>query len=59
MTSKAQKRASAAFHAKREAQGFRKVTIWTAPATRATLDKLAKVHGSKEAVIAALLGALD
>lgn len=55
MNTDAQRRASAAFHAKREAEGYRKVTVWMAPETRADLDRLAKVYGSREKALAMCL----
>lgn len=55
MNTDARRRASAAFHAKREAEGYRKVTVWMSPETRARLDELAKQHGSREAAIDAVV----
>ena len=55
MNTDARRRASAAFHAKREAEGYRKVTVWMAPDTREELDRLAKVYGSREKAIASAI----
>lgn len=52
MNTDARRKASAAFHAKREAAGYRKVTVWMHPDTRAELERLTKVYGSKEAAVA-------
>lgn len=49
MSTEAQRRASAAYHAKREAAGLRKVTLWLSPEARAKLDKMKDAHGSKDA----------
>ena len=56
MNTDARRRASAAFHAKREADGYRKVTVWMHPDTREELDRLAKLHGSREEVIRTCIG---
>lgn len=60
MNTDSRRRASAAYHAKREAAGLKKVTLWLSPAARDALDALKEAHGSKdaaaEAAILKLLG---
>lgn len=49
MSTEAQRRASAAYHAKREAAGLKKVTLWLSPEAREKLDALKETYGSKDA----------
>lgn len=58
MNTESRRRASATYHAKREAAGLKKVTLWLSPEARATLDALKKIHGSKDAVADAAIIAL-
>jgi len=55
MTSPAQLRASATYHARRKAQGWRKVTIWLSPEALEALERLAALHGSKDGAVAKAL----
>lgn len=48
MNTDARRRASAAFHAKREAEGLKKVTLWLSPEARFKLDALKAAAGSKD-----------
>jgi hypothetical protein len=48
----ARRKASAVFHAKRKAEGWRKITVWLHPDTAEELDRLAKVYDGREAAIA-------
>lgn len=48
MNTDAQRRAAAAFHAKREAEGLKKVTLWLSPAARLKLDAMKVTAGSKD-----------
>lgn len=48
MNTDAQRKASAAYHAKRAEAGLRKVTLWLSPEARDALDKLKAEHGSKD-----------
>lgn len=48
MNSDARRKASAAYHAKREAEGLKKVTLWLGPEARGRLDELKAVAGSKD-----------
>jgi hypothetical protein len=52
MNTDARRRAAAAYQAKREAEGYRKVTVWMHPDTIAELARLAGVYGSREAALA-------
>jgi hypothetical protein len=57
MATEAAKRASADFHAKRKAEGWRKVTVWLDPPSAFKLDALKAAAGSAdEAVRQALKG---
>lgn len=49
MNTDARRKASAAYHAKREAAGLRKVTLWLSPEARAILDHAKADAGSKDA----------
>lgn len=49
MNTEAARKASRAYHAKREAAGLRKVTLWLSPEARAILDKAKAGAGSKDA----------
>lgn len=44
-TKEAARKASAAFHAKRKADGWRKITVWLSPSAAARLDALKDAHG--------------
>lgn len=55
MTTDAQRKASATFHAKRSAEGWRKVTLWMHPDTVAELGRLGLLYGSKERAVAVCL----
>jgi len=58
MNTESRRRASAAYHAKREAAGLKKVTLWLSPEARDALDAMKGTHGSKDAAAeAAILGA--
>jgi hypothetical protein len=48
MNTDAQRRAAAAFHAKREAEGLKKVTLWLSPSARLKLDAMKVAVGSKD-----------
>lgn len=50
MNTDARRKASAAFHAKREAAGYRKVTLWLSQAARDVLAEQGAVLGSKDVV---------
>lgn len=57
MNTDARRRASAAFHAKRTALGYRKVTLWLSPAALLRLDELKLAAGSQDkAIEGAILG---
>lgn len=57
MNTESRRRASAAYHAKREAAGLKKVTLWLSPAAREKLETLKAKHGSKDAAAeAAIMG---
>jgi hypothetical protein len=49
MNTDARRQASAAYHARREAAGLKKVTLWLSPEARDALDSLKEIHGSKDA----------
>ena len=55
MNTDARRKASAAFHAKRRAEGWRKVTLWMHPDTVEDLDRLAKVYDGRERAVAMCL----
>lgn len=57
MNTETRRRASAAYHAKRTAEGKRKVTIWLSEVDRVKLDAFRGMLGSKDAVISAALAA--
>jgi hypothetical protein len=48
MNTESRRRASAAYHAKREAEGLKKVTLWLSPEARFKLDALKAAAGSKD-----------
>lgn len=48
MNTDARRKASAAFHAKRVEEGYRKVTLWLHADTREELERLGKLYGSKD-----------
>lgn len=48
MSTEARRKANAAYHAKREAAGLKKVTLWLSPEARFKLDALKKAAGSKD-----------
>lgn len=58
MNTESRRRASAAYHAKREAAGLKKVTLWLSPAAREALDTMKAAHGSKDAAAEAAILAL-
>lgn len=58
MNTDARRQASAAYHAKREAAGLKKVTLWLSPAARDALEALKQTHGSKDAAAEAAILAL-
>lgn len=49
MQSDAARRASRAYHAKREAAGLKKVTLWLSPEAREVLEDAKSDYGSKDA----------
>lgn len=49
MNTDARRKASATYHAKRKAEGQRKVTLWLSPEAMAALEGAKAVHGSKDA----------
>lgn len=49
MNTESRRRASAAYHAKREAIGLKKVTLWLSPEARERLEELRAEYGSKDA----------
>lgn len=55
MNTDARRKASAAYHAKRTAEGARKVTVWLSLEAQAALAALATLHGSKDAAVCAAL----
>lgn len=58
MSSESQRRASAAYHAKREAMGLKKVTLWLSPEAREKLEAAREEYGSKDAAAEAAIMAL-
>lgn len=57
MNTETRRAASRTYHAKREAVGLKKVTVWLSADGRATLARLAPQFGSRDAVVElALLG---
>lgn len=48
MNTDAARRASRTYHAKREAEGLKKVTLWLSPEARAKLETLKVAAGSKD-----------
>lgn len=60
-TKEAARRASAGYHAKRKAEGWRKVTVWLSPSAVAKLDALKEEHGwaTDETIRRLLNGAQD
>jgi hypothetical protein len=57
MNTDSRRRASAAYHAKREAAGLKKVTLWLSPEARDALDAMKDNHGSKDAAADAAIRA--
>lgn len=55
MTTEAQRRAHAAHRERLKAQGVRSVTIRLTPPAWSELERLAKVHGSKDKAVEAML----
>lgn len=49
MNTEARRKASAAYHAKREEAGLKKVTLWLSREAREALEQLKAEHGSKDA----------
>lgn len=49
MNTDSARRASRTYHAKREAAGLKKVTLWLSPEAREALERLKAEHGSKDA----------
>lgn len=58
MNTESRRRASAAFHAKREAMGIKKVTLWLDEEARGALADAAQDYGSKDAAAQAAIKAL-
>jgi hypothetical protein len=58
MNTESRRRASAAYHAKREAEGLKKVTLWLSEAARVKLDEKRIEYGSKDAAAEAAILAL-
>lgn len=58
MNTESRRKASAAYHAKREAAGLKKVTLWLSPGAREALDAMREAHGSKDAAADAAILAL-
>lgn len=58
MNTESRRRASAAYHAKREAAGLKKVTLWLSPAARQALEDAKLDYGSKDAAAEAAILAL-
>lgn len=56
MTTPSQRRASAAFVAKRRADGWRKITFWVSPETLKQLETSAREAGSKDRALSLALG---
>lgn len=50
MNTDSRRKASADFHAKRKAEGWRKVTVWLSPEAVAKVDALKKAAGSADDV---------
>lgn len=48
MNTDARRKAAAIYHAKREAGGLKKVTLWLSPEARTRLESLKKTSGSKD-----------
>lgn len=57
MNTDSRRKASADFHAKRKAAGWKKVTVWLPPEALAQLAKLKAAHGSNDGAVQALLNA--
>ena len=55
MNTESRRKASAAYHAKREAAGLKKVTLWLSPAARGALEAMREEHGSKDAAAEAAI----
>lgn len=58
MNSDARRRASAAYHAKRQASGLKKVTLWLDEEARGILSDAAGDYGSKDAAAQTAIKAL-
>lgn len=58
MNTDSRRRASASYHAKREAMGLKKVTLWLSPAARDRLEAAREEYGSKDAAAEAAIMAL-
>lgn len=56
MNTEPRRKASADYHAKRKAAGWKKVTVWLPPEALARLAELKAVHGSNDAAAQAWLG---
>lgn len=55
MNTESRRKASATYHAKREAAGLKKVTLWLGPEAREALEALKVEHGSKDAAAEAAI----
>lgn len=58
MNTDSARRASRAYHAKREAAGLKKVTLWLSPEARDKLEEKREEYGSKDAAAEAAILAL-
>lgn len=58
MNTDSRRRASAAFHAKREEMGLKKVTLWLDEEARGVLADAAQDYGSKDAAAQAAIKAM-
>lgn len=58
MNTESRRRASAAYHAKREASGLKKVTLWLSEPARERLEALREEYGSKDAAAETAIMAL-
>lgn len=59
MNTDSRRKASAAYHAKREAAGLKKVTLWLSGPAREKLEAKRETYGSKDAAAEAAIMALD
>lgn len=55
MNTESRRKASAAYHAKREAAGLKKVTLWLSPEARDKLEAVREQYGSKDAAAEAAI----